>query len=268
MKTTGFVLMMLIDSHCHLDDDRFDADRDRVIERARQSGVCGFIVPATTANRWDKVRQVVESCDGAFAAYGLHPMFLGQHQAPHLRELDEWLDREQPVAVGECGLDYYQSRRDEKWQRQLFTEQLQLAINHRLPVIVHVRKAMDEVIGLLRRNCPSRGGVIHSFAGSRQQAGQLLDLGFRLGIAATVGFERAKKLRAVVAGIDSEALLLESDAPDQPGQAHRGERNEPAFVVEHFDAIARLREMSPPELAAILYRNSCELFSLEDSGNR
>lgn len=253
--------MELIDSHCHLDDDRFDALRAEVIAEAAQNGITRMIVPATTANRWEKLKQLCDGEQGLYPAYGLHPMFVEQHQANHLRELDEWLEREAAVAVGECGLDFYVSRVDEEWQKRVFLEQVALADNHRLPLIVHVRKAMDEVISLLRRQ-GRYGGVIHSFAGSEQQARQLYDLGFRLGIAATVGFERARKLRAVVARMPLDALLLESDAPDQPGSAHRGQLNRPAYIVEHLQTIAELRQMDVSELAAALTRNTETLFNL------
>jgi TatD DNase family protein len=238
--------MQLIDSHCHLDDDRFDPQRDAVIARAVAAGVRRMVIPATSANRWDKLKQLCTTHEGLYAAYGLHPWFVEQHQVAHLRELDEWLEREQPVAVGECGLDFYASRVDEQWQRQLFTEQLQLAANHRLPVIVHARRAMDDVISLLR---------LH--------ARQLYDLGFKLGIAATVSFERANKLRAVVAAMPDDALLMESDAPDQPGAAHRGELNEPAYITEHLRTMAELRQCDAADLAATLNRNAETLFKLD-----
>ncbi len=253
--------MQLIDSHCHLDDDRYDATRDQVVAQALAAGIDKIVIPATTANRWEKVRQVSEAYPGVYAAYGLHPMFIEQHQKNHLRELDEWLGRETAVALGECGLDFYHSRRDEDWQKQLFREQLQLASNHRLPLIVHVRKAMDETISDLRKQ-PGCAGVIHSFAGSLQQAQQLYDLGFKLGIAATVGFERAKKLRAVVATMPLDALLLESDAPDQPGALHCGELNQPAFILEHLQTMAELRQCDVAELAAALNRNCESLFGI------
>ncbi|MEM7562517.1 MAG: TatD family hydrolase [Pseudomonadota bacterium] len=253
--------MDLIDSHCHLDDDRLDLSRDEVVESARQAGVNRMILPATTANRWEKLKSLCKMVPGLYAAYGLHPMFIEQHQQIHLVELDEWLDREHPVAVGEFGLDFYHSRVDERWQKQLFREQLQLAQNHQLPVILHVRKAMDETIALLRKQ-PGEGGVVHSFAGSQQQAMQLYDLGFKLGIGATVGFERARKLRSVVASMPDDALLLESDAPDQPGAQHRGELNQPAFVVEHLKVIAALRETGLQEAAAMTTRNTENLFRL------
>ncbi|RLA10571.1 MAG: TatD family deoxyribonuclease [Gammaproteobacteria bacterium] len=256
--------MELIDSHCHLDDDRFDADRDQVVARARALQINKIVVPATTANRWEKVRQVAETYEGIYPAYGLHPMFIQQHQIAHIGELDEWLDRHKPVAVGECGIDFYDSRIDQIWQFQLFNEQLQLAINHRLPVIIHVRKAMDEVISLLRK-ITLPGGVIHSFSGSLQQAQQLIDLGFKLGIAATVGFERAKKLRAVVASVPVHGLLIESDAPDQPGTHHRGELNEPAYIVEHLKTMAELRDISEAELIETLRQNSYQVFNFESA---
>jgi TatD DNase family protein len=253
--------MELIDSHCHLDDDRFDANRGAVIAEAALAGVTRMVIPATTANRWEKLKQLCLDHDGLFPAYGLHPMFIEQHHVSHLRELDEWLDRERPVAVGECGIDFFHSRVDEKWQRQLFLEQLQLANTYRLPLIVHVRKAMDEVIKLLRQHA-RHGGVVHSFAGSQQQAQQLHDLGFKLGIAATVGFERARKLRAVVAAMPGDALLLESDAPDQPGAMHRGQLNQPAYIVEHLQTMAELRQTAVEDLAVTLNQNAKALFGI------
>lgn len=258
--------MDLIDSHCHLDDDRFDARRDEVIAAAAATGVRRMVIPATTANRWDKLKILCDGGDGLFPAYGLHPWFIEQHQLAHLRELDEWLARERPVALGECGLDFYHSRRDQDWQKRLFREQLQLAARHRLPVIVHARKALDDVIALLRRH-PGLRGVVHSFSGSEQQARQLYDLDFKIGIAATVGFERARKLRGVVAAMPGDALLLESDAPDQPGAGHRGELNQPAFITEHLQTMAELRATDAAALARTLNRNAEVLFGLEPAAS-
>jgi TatD DNase family protein len=255
--------MKLSDSHCHLDDDRFDLDRDAIVSRAHTVGVKRIIVPATTANRWEKVKYICQQYENVFPTYGLHPMFIEQHCQAHIVELDEWLDRENPVAVGECGVDFFHSNKDEKWQWQLFEEQLQLAVNHQLPVIIHVRKGLDAMISKLRKT-PTIGGVIHSFSGSLQQAEQLFDLGYKLGIAATIGFERAQKLRQVVKSIDITGLLIESDAPDQPGPEHRGGLNEPAFIVEQLNTIAELREMSPEDLNLQLEANIESLFNFSE----
>ena len=253
--------MALIDSHCHLDDDRFDIDRDQIVARAKACNVRHIIMPATTAQRWQKIKTVSELYDCIYPTYGLHPMFMAAYQEVNIGELDAWLDREKPIAVGECGLDFFIGHKDEAQQLKIFSDQLQLAKNHHLPVIIHVRKAMDQTISLLRKFAPLTG-VIHSFSGSQQQANQLIDLGFKLGIGATVGFERAQKLRSIVASVPDTGLLIESDAPDQPGANHRGERNEPAFIIEQLATIALLRDVSENELAQTLQRNTNNLFGL------
>jgi len=255
--------MRLIDSHCHLDNDRFDPDRDQIVARAKACNIDRIVIPATTAQRWQKVKQVSGRYEGVYPTYGLHPMFMASHQAQHISVLDAWLDREKPIAVGECGLDFFIGREDEARQIKIFSDQLQLAKNYQLPVIIHVRKAMDQTISLLRKFAPLTG-VIHSFAGSQQQAEQLIGLGFKLGIGATVGFERAKKLRSIVATVPETGLLIESDAPDQPGANHRGERNEPAFIIEQLATIALLRDVSENELAQTLLRNTNNLFGFKD----
>jgi TatD DNase family protein len=253
----------LIDSHCHLDDDRFDEDREALMQRAQACGISRFIIPATTARRWQKVYQVTQDFDGVSAAYGLHPMFMSEHQAEDIQLLDEWLQEHESVAVGECGLDFYMPDQDEEAQLKLFRDQLTVASNHKLPVIIHARKALDLVIREIR-NSSIESGEIHSFSGSLQQAQQLVELGFKLGIAAIVGYERAKKLRQIVTEIDIHALLIETDAPDQSGPQHRGVRNEPAFLLDHLHTIANLRGMDVDECARQLSKNCSQLFKLAD----
>ena len=254
-------MTLLIDSHCHLDDDRFDVDRDQVVQRARAVGISQIVIPATTAKRWTKVKQIAEQYDGVSASYGLHPMFMDQHQPHDVDALDAWLSREKAVAVGECGLDFWESELDQPQQLELFRGQLQVACNHQLPVIIHARKALDLVIREIRQSGIEHG-VIHSFSGSLQQAQQLVDLGFKLGIAAIIGYDRAKKLRQVVREIDLDALMIETDAPDQAGPAHRGDRNEPAFLIDHLQTIAELREMEVNACADALSQNCVQLFRL------
>jgi TatD DNase family protein len=253
--------MLLIDSHCHLDDARFDNDRDQVMQRARGAGISQWVLPATTVASWPKVRQLAMDYDGVFPAYGLHPMFMAEHQPSDAARLDDWLGQNNAVAVGECGLDFWESEQDKPQQLALFRDQLRVARNHRLPVIIHARKALDIVIHEIRQS-GIESGEIHSFSGSLQQAQQLVDLGFKLGIAAIVGYDRAKKLRQVVQHIDIQALLIETDAPDQSGPGHRGQRNEPAFIVDHLNMIAELRGMKVEDCANQLSRNCQQLFGL------
>lgn len=252
---------MLIDSHCHLDASEFEADRADVIARANAAGVAHQVVPATHAEAWPALRDVCASAPGLHAAYGLHPLFLDRHRPEHLDALGEWIERERPVAVGECGLDYFVEGLDPDAQRGYFEGQLELAVAHDLPVIVHARRAVEDTIALLRRFRGLRG-VVHSFSGSPEQAAQLWKLGFLIGLGGPLTYDRARRLHRVAAAIPLEQLLLETDAPDQPDSDHRGQRNEPARLPRVRDVVASLRGVSPDEVAVQTTRNAQALFAL------
>lgn len=249
----------LYDSHCHLDASEFDPDRDQVLARARAAGVTRQLVPAVDRASWPKIRSLCAADPGLRPAYGLHPMFLDRHQPGDLEELAEWLAREHPAAVGECGLDFFVEGLDPEAQRSYFQRQLELAREFDLPVVLHARRAVDEVIASLRR-VGSLRGVVHSWSGSEEQARQLFGLGFHLGIGGPVTFERAQRLRRTVATMPLEWLLLETDAPDQPDAAHRGERNEPARLPNVLAVVAELRGQDPAEIAAATSANAERLF--------
>ena len=251
----------LVDSHCHLDADAFDTDREAVVARAQAAGVRAQVVPATHADAWPKLREVCASARGLYPAYGLHPTFLRHHRPEHLRELAGWIERERPVAVGECGLDYYIEGLDHEAQQAYFDGQLELAREHGLPLIVHARRAVEAVIMSIRRVGGLRG-VVHSFAGSPEQARQLWDLGFLVGLGGPVTYERARRLRRLAADMPLEHLLLETDAPDQPDSDNRGGRNEPALLVRVLDTIADLRGQDRGEIAAATSANARRLFNL------
>ncbi|SFK24769.1 TatD family hydrolase [Rhodanobacter glycinis] len=253
---------ILADSHVHLDDPRFDDDRGDVLARARRAGLNTLIIPGVDAASWTKLLALHHAEPGVYVAYGLHPMFLARHQPCHLDTLKQWLVRERPVAVGEIGLDFHAEGLDAETQRQYFHRQLELAREHDLPVIVHARRALDEVIHTLRR-FDIRRGVVHSFSGSEQQARQLWQLGMHLGIGGPVTHARAQRLQRIVANMPIEHLLLESDAPDQPGAGHRGQRNEPAFITETLRCIARLRDEAEDAIAAATLANTRRLFGLD-----
>lgn len=254
--------MRLVDSHSHFDAADFDGDREAAHARALAAGVAVQIVPAVDAAGWPKLKTVCAQFPGLFPAYGLHPMYLAAHRPEHLRQLRDWIERERPVAVGECGLDFFVEGLDADAQQACFDDQLRLAREFGLPVIVHARRAVDAVIAAIRKIGGLRG-VIHSFSGSAEQAAQLHKLGFLLGIGGPVTYERANRLRQTVAAMPLAQLLLETDSPDQPGAAHRGERNEPAHLVEVLDVVAGLRGMPREELAAATTANAERLFNLE-----
>ena len=196
-----------------------------------------------------------------FACYGLHPCFCEHHQSGDLEELAVWLGKERPVAVGECGLDYHISGGNKANQQKMFAAQLALARAFNLPIVIHANKAVEDVIRMIRASghyC----GVVHSFNGSAQQAARLIDLGYKLGFGGAVTFERAKRLRALVAKLPLSALLLETDAPDQPDVTHDKQRNEPAYLLDVWRSIGNLRDESAEEVAQVTTANAIELFRL------
>ena len=256
-------MFTLADSHVHLDDVAFDGDRGAVIERAAHAGVDTMIIPAVDANSWPRIKALCASHHQLYPAYGLHPMYLAEHAPADLDALAGWIERERPVAVGECGLDFYVEGLDRDAQQRYLERQLALARAFDLPVILHARRAFDDVAAAIRRIGGLRG-VVHSFSGSEAQAQQFFKLGFHVGIGGPVTYERAKRLRAIVAAMPIEWLLLETDSPDQPLSGHRGQRNEPAYLVDVLDCVAGLRGESRESVAAATTTNAERLFSLRD----
>jgi len=254
--------MRLIDSHCHLDADAFDGDRATVVARAQAAGVVAQVVPAVTAAAWPKLRAVCTASGGLYPAYGLHPLFLDQHRPEHLPLLGEWIARERPCAIGECGLDFFVEGLDPAEQQRYFIGQLHLAREFDLPVIVHARRAVDAVILAIRKVGRLRG-VVHSFGGSAEQAQQLHALDFLIGLGGPVTYDRAQRLRRLAAAVPLQQLLLETDAPDQPDASIRGQRNEPARLRTVLETIAALRDAPAAAIAAHTTDNARRLFGLD-----
>lgn len=253
---------MIFDSHSHIDAPEFDPDRDDVIRRAEAAGVTGQLVPAIACAAWPKLKSICDAWPGLLPAYGLHPMFLDQHRPEHLDSLRQWIEREHPKAVGECGLDFFVEGLDAVAQRMYFRRQLEIARDFDLPVVLHARRAVEEVIATIRSVGGLRG-VIHSYSGSEEQARRLFSLGFLLGIGGPVTHERARRLRGIVGTAPVESLLLETDSPDQPDALHRGQRNEPALIVNVLETVAGLRRMCAGSLADATRRNAQRLFGLD-----
>jgi len=256
------IMLELADSHVHLDADAFADDRDAVIARALDAGVATMVLPAVDVASWPGIKALAQANQHIHPAFGLHPMYLANHRLEHIDALGDWLARSDTVAVGEIGLDFHVEGLDPQLQRDYFHRQLKLAQQFSLPVIVHARAALEEIIQTLRR-FPGLRGVVHSFSGSEQQALKLWQMGFYLGIGGPITYGRAQRLRRIVASMPLEFLLLESDAPDQPDSAHRGQRNEPARVVEVLRSVAALRSESESIIAAATCDNTRRLFGLD-----
>ena len=251
----------LFDSHAHLDASEFDADRIEVIAAARCADVQDMLVPAVDASSWPALHALCESQAGLHAAYGLHPMYLDRHSENDLRTLESWLRAHSACAIGECGLDFHAAAPDRERQLHFLRCQLQLAREFDLPLVLHARGAFEQVILELHRFGGALRGVVHSFSGSFEQAKRLWNMGFMTGIGGPVTHERARRLRKLVAGMPLEFLLLETDSPDQPDAAHRGQRNEPARLPEVLRCISQLRDQSESGIAQATTANARRLFA-------
>jgi TatD DNase family protein len=255
--------MRLIDTHCHLDVDDFDADRAAILQRCQRAGITRIVVPAIHAAGWGKLLELCHQETALFPALGLHPVFIESHTDEDLVALEDILATESPLAVGEIGLDYYLAELDPGRQREMFEAQLSIARNAGLPVLLHVRKAHDHVLAALRRiRVP--GGIAHAFNGSLQQAQQYLELGFKLGFGGTLTYERSKKIRQLAHDLPIEAIVLETDAPDMVVSQHRGERNSPEYLPEILAALVEVREEDASGLAEQTTLNACEVLGIQE----
>ncbi|MGH8433402.1 MAG: TatD family hydrolase [Pseudomonas sp.] len=256
--------MRLIDTHTHLDFPDFDADRAQVLTNSRALGVERMVVLGVYQANWQRLWELVNREEGLYSAFGLHPVYLDQHQPEHLHELRRWLERlaGQPklCAVGEFGLDYYLEALDRERQQALFEAQLELAAEFALPALLHVRRSHAQVIAALKRFKLQRGGIIHAFAGSYEEAREYLKLGFKLGLGGAPTWPQANRLRKVVAQLPLEAILLETDSPDMAPAMRPNRRNSPEFLPDICTALAGLKGITPAELASASSRNACELF--------
>ena len=258
-------MLPLIDTHCHLDADVFSDDLEAVVNHAISRQVSAMILPATTRQRWVKVKEVSAAHPVIYPAYGLHPCFMRDHRPEDLALLDQWLTDEPCIAVGECGLDFYDRQADRNGQIELFEAQLSLAQQHQLPVIIHARKSVQEVITRLKL-FNGISGVLHSYSGSYEQACQLMDLGFYFGYGGPVTWPGSTRLQKVVKQIPLEFLLLETDSPDQPDQTHKLQRNEPGFLADIADFLTKCRGESMEKLAKQTTKNARMLFRLPEQG--
>ncbi len=254
--------MQLFDTHCHLDVLEFAPDRAKVLARARAAGVSEQLIPAVDAAHWPYLLELCAAEPGLYPALGLHPVYLQRHTPEQIAQLERRVADAPPAAIGEIGLDLFIPDPDLPAQTRLFEAQLCIARDADLPVMVHSRKAHDQVWSALRRLRFTRGGILHAFNGSRQQADRLIDMGFLLGFGGNLTYPRASRIRALAAELPLAALVLETDAPDIPPASHTGERNSPEYLPEVLTALAQLRSEPTAELAAATRENARRLLRL------
>ncbi|MGI9280803.1 MAG: TatD family hydrolase [Endozoicomonas sp.] len=256
----------LFDSHCHLDFPEFDQDRDETLEQCRLKGIRSICIPATEARFWSRTLKLVNQKSDSvrrYVALGLHPYFLKNHEESHLNELKRCLIREQESvsAIGEIGLDYALPEPNHERQLHYFVRQLELADQFNLPVILHCRKAHDEILKQLRHFKLKRSGIVHAFSGSEQQARHYIELGFKLGFGGTLTYERARKTRQLAASLPLSSMVLETDAPDMPMSGYQGQRNTPTRLPLVLQQLAELRSCSVEEIALVTTENASSILA-------
>lgn len=256
--------MRLIDTHTHIDFPDFDADRNEVLARSRELGVERMVVLGVEQANWQRVWQLVEGDKNLYAALGLHPVYLQQHQQAHLQELGEWLQRlhghPQLCAVGEIGLDYFIETLDPQAQQVWFEAQLQLAVEFKLPALIHVRRSHAVTIATLKQIKPQRGGIIHAFAGSYEEAREYIKLGFLLGLGGAPTWPQALRMHRVLPRLPLEAIVLETDSPDMAPAMYPQQRNSPEHLPDICRALAEHFNVEAEQLATVTSANADALF--------
>jgi len=248
---------VLIDSHCHPDDEAFAGEREAVLERARAAGVEGVV--AINAPQFARDHQGLPGLR-VWATIGVHPHQAAQATAGTWDELEAWAAAPEVIGVGEVGLDYHYDHSARAVQQAVFERQLELAAAWGLPVAVHCREAFADCLALIAAQNPPARGVFHCFAGSGDEAEAALELGWYLSFSGILTFPKLEALRQVAAGAPAERLLVETDAPYLAPVPHRGRRNEPAWVAETAAVLARERGISAAEAAALTRGNFFRLF--------
>lgn len=252
---------MLCDTHCHLDFEAFDADRAAVIERAGAAGVGRLLNPGTSLESSRAAVQLAGRHSALYAAVGIHPNEKVNYVGEFLHELDLLAGQPRVVAIGEIGLDYYRDAVDHAAQCEKFEAQLGLAAAHSLPVIIHCRAAYADARAIVAAwPAAHRAGVFHSFSGSPEDLDALLELGFSIGVTAPVTYPNSHALRQLVGAAPLDRILTETDAPFLAPQSRRGQRNEPALVVEVAAAIAAERKLEISQVAAATSANAAAMF--------
>jgi TatD DNase family protein len=252
--------LILVDTHCHLDDPRFDPDRDEVIRRAWDAGLVGLVIVGADPDRWSVARRIAAAEPRVRLALGLHPHEASSGDSALWRSLEGVGD--ELAAVGEIGLDYHYDRSPREVQREVFALQLRLARRLGRPVILHEREAAEDVVAALEEVAPV-AGVWHCFSGGPDLAARAVGLGLHLGFGGLVTFRRGTEaLQAAAATCPLGRLLLETDAPYLAPHPLRGRRNEPAFVAHTARFVAGLRGAEPDSLAAAATANARGLFGL------
>ena len=249
---------MWIDSHCHMDNVILNQNSEKIINECVNEGVNQIIIPSVSKENFDKVINLASKYKHCVYALGIHPIYLKNFEDSDLDLLEYYLLNYNAVAVGEIGMDLFIQKKNQCLQEHVFLSQLKIAKKFNLPVIMHVRGAIDLVLKNLRQ-IKVRGGIAHAFNGSFQQADQLIKLGFKLGFGGAMTYPRAKHLQSLAKELPIESIVLETDSPDMPpAWLNNGERNQPKELGKIAEFFCHLRGLKPSKTADIIRDNTIE----------
>ncbi len=254
---------MLVDTHCHLDLEHFDADREAVLERARAAGVGRVLVPGIDLPSCRKLLKLAEQYGDVRAAVGVHPNSTRDFSDETVAELRDLAQHPKVDALGEIGIDLHWQTVPLEQQQRAFRCQLELAAELGRPVIIHDRDAHAEVMALLRAHAPAAGVVLHSFSGEARQAAEAVAAGYWLGVDGPLTYKKSDALRAIFRTVPETCILLETDAPYLTPQPKRGSRNEPAYVRYVAEQLAEVRGTTLAAVGSVTTGNAARLFRWE-----
>jgi TatD DNase family protein len=253
-------MISIVDTHCHLDLDAFDEDRNDVFQRALSAGVHAMVLVGYNPERWNTTAHLCSQHGFLERTLGVHPNDADIWSEEMSARLRREIERDRPVAIGEIGLDFYRSAENADQQRRAFVAQLEIAAEFNLPVVIHQRAAEDEVISVLADLRPS-SGVMHCFTGNRMYAERCLDLGLYLGIGGVLTFPRSNEVRdAVETAAPMDRLVLETDAPFLAPQPSRGKRNESSLLPAVLHELSSVKNASEMQVAEQTTKNAVDLF--------
>jgi TatD DNase family protein len=258
--------MELFDTHCHIDLDVFNDDRDAMLERARGVGVAGMVVVGFSPERWQTASRLASDDPAIWLSVGLHPNEAKTFDPSMIDRIRETARATGAIAIGEIGLDYYWNASSREMQREAFASQIDLAKELDLPFIVHQRDAERDVLDVLRATRPPHRGIMHCFTSDWDYARSVLDVGMHIGLGGAVTFKSRHALRDAARRIPIDRIVLETDSPYMAPVPHRGERNEPAYVRLVGERLAELRGVSTDEIAFATSDNARRLLDLATLG--
>lgn len=258
---------MIFDTHAHYDDEKFDEDRDALLNGMAKHGIIRIVNVGASLQGARDTSELMKKYDFVYGAIGIHPDHAGELKPAVMMELKEMLQHEKAVAVGEIGLDYYWDKESHELQKYWFRKQMELALELKLPIAVHSREAAQDTFDMVKQFHAGKpgfaGGVIHCYSGSVEMAKEYIKLGYYIGVGGVITFKNARVLKEVAAAIPMERLVIETDCPYLAPTPFRGKRNSSLYLPYVVEEIAKIKKMTTEEVEQATYENACQSYQLK-----